>query len=171
MKIRTTPFTAALALLACCSAVFVQALEAGATAPQLMVKTLKNHPQAQISLNDYRGKVVYVDFWASWCGPCQESFPVLERLRARYQSEGFEVVGINLDENTSDADTFLKKFPVHFPLAADPEGRSAESFKIKGMPSAYLIDKKGVVRHVVVGFQEGEAQSIETMVARLLEEK
>lgn len=148
----------------------VTAAEVGTAAPSLSIKTLKNYPQAQINLADLKGKVVYVDFWASWCGPCQRSFPALNKLRTQYQAQGFEVVGINLDKNTQDADGFLKNYPVSFPLAADPKGVSAEKFAVKGMPSAYLIDKKGVVRHVVVGFNDDEAKTINTLIGQLLGE-
>lgn len=148
----------------------VAAVEIGKPAPGLVLTTLSNHNDAGFTLADYRGKVVYLDFWASWCGPCRASFPVLNELRTKYQAEGFEVVGVNLDENTADANGFLKKFPVSFPLATDPKGAAAQIFQIKGMPSAVIIDKKGVARAEIVGFHKDEPQKIEQLVSQLLKE-
>ncbi len=170
MKLTKTSLAIISALALSCASLSGFAIETGKAAPAVSLKTLKNHKQPSINLADYKGKVVYLDFWASWCGPCRESFPVLDELRAKYVDSGFEVVGINLDEKTSDADGFLKKFPVKFPLAADPEGKSAEMYKLKGMPSAYLIDKKGVVRHVVVGFDKDEKKKLEPLIAQLVKE-
>lgn len=150
--------------------VAAEAVEIGKPTPGLVLTTLSNHDDAGFTLADYRGKVVYLDFWASWCGPCRESFPVLNELRNKYKAKGFEVIGVNLDEDTADANAFLKKFPVTFPLATDPKGASAEIFQIKGMPSAVLIDKKGVARADFVGFKKDEAEKIEHLVSQLLEE-
>ncbi|SMF45428.1 Peroxiredoxin [Alteromonadaceae bacterium Bs31] len=170
MKIKKVISPFLVGFLLCFGAASAFAIESGKVAPALTLKTLKNHQQQQIKLEDYKGKVVYLDFWASWCGPCRDSFPVLDELRAKYVEAGFEVVGVNLDENTSDADGFLKKFPVKFPLAADPSGRSAEIYQLKGMPSAYVIDKKGVVRHIVVGFDKDEKKNLEPLIAQLVNE-
>lgn len=148
----------------------LMAVEIGAPAPAISVKTLSNYSGAQIDLASLKGQVVYVDFWASWCGPCKKSFPELDKLYTKHVASSFEIVGINLDENTADADGFLKQHPVTFPLAADPKGVSAEQFKVKGMPSAYLLDKKGVVRHIVVGFSDGEAEHLDKLITQLVAE-
>lgn len=146
------------------------AADVGSVAPAVSVKTLSNFSADTIDIASLKGQVVYVDFWASWCGPCKRSFPELDALYAKYVGDGVEIVGINLDENTADAEGFLKKYPVTFPLGADPQGGSAEQFKVKGMPSGYLLDKKGVVRHVVVGFNDGEAAHLDKLIAQLVAE-
>lgn len=164
-------FRALMTLLASFSlALPLAAAEVGSPVPAVSVKTLSNYSGDQIDLAALKGQVVYVDFWASWCGPCKRSFPELDKLYAKHVGNGFEIVGINLDENTADAEGFLKQYPVTFPLGADPQGSSAEKFKVKGMPSAYLVDKKGVVRHVVVGFSDGEAEHLDKLITQLVAE-
>lgn len=147
-----------------------QAASIGAPAPSFALNAISNAaPNAQINLTQYRGKVVYVDFWASWCGPCKKSFPKLDSLRARYGARGFEVIAINLDENIADAKTFLTRTPVSFPIAYDPSGKVAEQYKLKGMPTGYILDRQGVVRHIVVGFNESkDTAAIESTIKRLL---
>ena len=146
----------------------VLAVEAQQQAPAFTLPGLPNSSPAQLNLNDYRGKVVYVDFWASWCLPCKQSFPQLNRLRQQYKSQGFEVIAINLDENLADAQAFLTKLPVDFPIALDPRGVIAEAYSIKGMPSAYIIDRQGKVQQVIEGFASDEASKIENWIKPLL---
>lgn len=153
-------------------AVSVNAADLGTQAPTFSIDALKNVTTAQINLDSYKGKVVYVDFWASWCGPCKRSFPKLEELRAKYKDQGFEVIAINMDENSQDAKDFLDKFPVSFPIGSDPKGTVAEQYRIKGLPSAYIIDRKGAIGHVVVGFNEKtEFDEIEAATTKLLGSK
>lgn len=137
------------------------AADVGSPAPTFSLESIKNTPAGQkISAANYKGKIVYVDFWASWCIPCQSSFPVLEKLRAKYKDKGFEVVAINMDENLEDANKFLAKYPVSFPIARDAAGTVAEQFKVKGMPTAYILDAKGAVLHVVEGFNEAKETAL-----------
>jgi cytochrome c biogenesis protein CcmG, thiol:disulfide interchange protein DsbE len=137
------------------------AADVGTAAPSFTLEGIKNVTAGQkVSLANYKGKIVYVDFWASWCIPCQSSFPVLEKLREKYKSKGFEVVAINMDENLEDANKFLTKYPVSFPIARDAVGSVAEQYKVKGMPSAYILDAKGVVLHVIEGFNEAQETAL-----------
>jgi cytochrome c biogenesis protein CcmG, thiol:disulfide interchange protein DsbE len=143
------------------------AVEPQQPAPAFSLAGLPSSP-APIALSNYKGKVVYVDFWASWCLPCKQSFPALNHLRQQYHAQGFEVIAINLDENLADAQTFLAKLPVNFPIALDPRGSIAEAYGIRGMPSAYIIDRQGKVRHVIEGFVSDDARKIETWIKPLL---
>ncbi len=149
------------------------AADVGSKAPDFTLDGIKNVAAGEkIHLASYLGKVVYVDFWASWCGPCQRSFPSLEAIRAKYKDKGFEVIAVNLDENAKDAFGFLAKFPVNFPIAQDTSGKTGELYNLKGMPSAYIIDRKGIVRHVVTGFDEKtEVAKIESILPGLLSSK
>jgi cytochrome c biogenesis protein CcmG, thiol:disulfide interchange protein DsbE len=147
----------------------VHALDAGNKAPNFSLGVIKNTPAKKISLADYKGKVVYVDFWASWCGPCQRSFPVLDKIRTKYKNQGFEVLAINMDEKVEDANGFLDKYPVSFPIAHDPVGKVGDLYQLKGMPSGYIVDRSGVVNYVVVGFDEKtEAATIEAKISALV---
>jgi len=116
------------------------------------------------------GKVVYLDFWASWCGPCAESMPVMNRMHDELQGKGLEVIAVNLDEEREDADEFLTKRPVRFTIAGNPDGACPNAFGVAAMPSSYLIDRKGVIRHVLLGFRKGEAAAIRKKVDALLAE-
>lgn len=125
----------------------------------------------QLDGAELKGKVVYVDFWASWCGPCRASFPALDQLYGQHKDKGFVVVGINQDDRLEDARGFMARLPVGFPLIADPEHRLAEAFEVKGMPSAILVDRKGVVRHVHRGFRAGDEKEIAAHIEKLLGEQ
>lgn len=161
-------FLASLASLLLIS-MSVNAADIGTPAPSFTVDAIKNVTAEKINLDEYKGKVVYVDFWASWCGPCKRSFPKLEELRTKYKDKGFEVIAINMDENAQDAKDFLEKFPVTFPIGSDPKGGIAEQYKIKGLPSAYIIDRQGAISHIVVGFDEKtEFETIESVTTKLL---
>lgn len=147
----------------------VQALGLAASAPAVVGPYLDK--PGSLTDAELGGKVVYVDFWASWCGPCRASFPVLDKLYARHKDKGFVVIGINQDDNPADAGRFLARIPVSFPLVADPGHRLAGDFEVKGMPSAVLIDRQGIVRHVHRGFRSGDEQEISARIETLLEEQ
>ncbi|HWV16229.1 MAG TPA: TlpA disulfide reductase family protein [Cellvibrio sp.] len=147
----------------------VSAADVGTPAPAFTVDALKNATAAKINLADYKGKVVYVDFWASWCGPCKRSFPKLEELRTKYKSKGFEVIAINMDEDLANANEFLKKIPVTFPVGTDPKGTIAQTYRVQGLPTAYIIDRQGAIGHVITGFNEKtELDTIEAAATKLL---
>ena len=145
------------------------AIEVGANAPDCTLTSMAD--KQNLSLSQYQGKVLYVDFWASWCGPCAKSFPFLNELHKQLQAQGLQIVGVNLDENTDDAQAFLAKFPASFVVAADVSKQCAKDFEVKAMPSSYLIDRKGAVHHIHLGFKPGEAQEIRALTEKLLSEK
>ncbi len=122
----------------------------------------------QIKLSKYRGKVVYIDFWASWCQPCRKSFTWMNKMQSLYGSEGFTVIAINLDESRTKADKFLQQIPANFDVAFDPQGNTAEAYKIKAMPSSYLIDKNGNVVHANLGFRNKDEDKLETKIRKLV---
>ena len=119
-------------------------------------------------LEQYKGKVVYVDFWASWCGPCAQSFPFMNKLHKDLKGKGFEVIGVNLDEELGDAQGFLAKTPAQFTILADASGQCPQEFGVKAMPSTYLIDREGVVRYVHLGFKGSESGQLREQVETLL---
>jgi cytochrome c biogenesis protein CcmG, thiol:disulfide interchange protein DsbE len=139
-------------------------LDAGAPAPDLNLPGLKE----AVTLAGLKGKVVYVDFWASWCGPCKQSFPFMNDLQARYRARGFEILAVNLDAKRSDADKFLNEVPAQFTVAFDAKGDSARRFDVKGMPSSYLIGRDGKVFAAHKGFKEEDRQDLESRIAQAL---
>ena len=123
-----------------------------------------------LDLTAYRGKVVYLDFWASWCTPCRRSFPWLDGLVRVYSGRDFVVIGVNVDHDHDLAEKFLNDIPAGFPIVYDPRGELATQFKIMGMPSAVLIDRTGKVRFQHVGFSEKKEEEYEAHVQSLLAE-
>ena len=107
--------------------------------------------EAPIDLAAWKGKVVYVDFWASWCGPCRQSFPWMNEMQAKYGAQGLQVVGINLDAKRADADQFLAQLPAKFAVAFDPKADSARRFGVKGMPTSVLVDPQGCEIATIAG--------------------
>lgn len=125
---------------------------------------------AKLDFNAYKGKVVLVDFWATWCPPCKQSMPFLNGLRNEKHKEGFEIVAINVDENSEEAKQFLTENPVDYTTAFDPSGNCPGAFDVKAMPSSYLIDKTGTIRLVHLGFRDGDDITIREHVDKLLAE-
>jgi len=122
-------------------------------------------------LQALEGKVVLVDFWASWCSPCLRSFPWMNELQKRFGGDGFEVVAVNLDQDRALADAFLEKVPVEFRVEYDPEGNIARQFDVQAMPSSFLIDRNGRVRVRHAGFRDRQRQEREANIRQLLEEE
>jgi thiol-disulfide isomerase/thioredoxin len=122
-----------------------------------------------IDLSKYKGKVVIVDFWASWCEPCKIELPYLNNLAKKYKGKDVVIVGVNLDEKPSDALGFLKAHPVQLPLAYDGAKKVlAEKAEIEVMPTSFIIDKKGMIAERHQAFREGDSEKIEKEVAELL---
>ncbi len=122
-----------------------------------------------VKLEDFRGKVVYLDFWASWCVPCKKSFPWMDKIKQRYSNQGFEIIAVNLDKDRKQANTFLKRMDVSFTVAFDESGSSASAYKLKGMPSSYLIGRDGKVYASHIGFREKDKDKLEQAIKTLLQ--
>ena len=141
-----------------------QAAEVGQAAPEVEWQGAAG----VVRLAELKGKVVYVDFWASWCGPCRQSFPWMNEMQAKYGARGFQVLAVNLDAKRSDAEQFLAQVPAKFALAFDAKGDSARRFGIKGMPTSVLIAADGKVAAVHQGFREDERQAMEQRLVAAL---
>ena len=136
-------------------------------APECDLTTLGGAPAD--SLQALKGEVLYVDFWASWCPPCIQSFPFLSGLQQDYGPQGLRVVGVNLDEKVADAEKFLSDYPAGFTVVADRSKQCAKDFDVIAMPSSYLIDREGIVRYIHRGFRPGETKELRLIVEQLLD--
>lgn len=121
-----------------------------------------------LNLEQYRGKVVVVDFWASWCTPCRQSFPWLNELQAKYGQRGLVIVGVNVDRNREDAIRFLNDVPANFPIVYDSAGTLASRYEVPGMPSSYVIGPDGSVIAKHIGFRKADRDARETEIRSLL---
>ena len=119
---------------------------------------------AAIKLNDYKGKLVYLDFWASWCGPCKQSFPWMNEMQARYGAKGLRVVSINVDQKPDDAKNFLSTNAARFEVAFDHAGKTPKAYAIKGMPTSILIGPDGKVLMVHSGFKDDQRGDLERQI-------
>ncbi len=152
-----------------CALVFVVALPLftaahAASLPDITVTT----DQGPLRLASLRGKVVYLDYWASWCAPCRQSFPWMNEMQARHGDKGLVVVAVSVDKDAAEARRFLASNPARFTVAFDPEGNTAKSLALKGMPSSFLIDRQGEIVSTHVGFREAGKQKIEGEIGALL---
>ena len=139
------------------------ALSSGTPAPDFTLSDAAGKP---VTLSSLRGQFVYVDFWASWCGPCRQSFPWMNQLSLRTRNAALRVVAVNVDENRDDAAVFLRQLPANFTVVYDPTGKVAASYQLPGMPTSFLIDPEGRVRWAHIGFRPGDGQVIQAMILR-----
>jgi thiol-disulfide isomerase/thioredoxin len=143
-------------------------VEEGQPAPAVELPVLGDESGATTSLESLRGKVVYVDFWASWCGPCRLSFPVLDELYKEFAAQGFEVLAINVDEVEDEALEFLQEVPVSYRTVRDDSGATPQAYGILGMPTGFLVDRQGVVRKVHQGFRKSDGEKLRGELIELL---
>lgn len=160
-------FSSAFAALSLTLAVAlpVHALEVGDQAPEF---ELPGSGQT-VKLPKHPGKVIYLDFWASWCGPCRQSFPWMNAMQEKYKGQDFQVIGINLDGQAEDAEKFLAKLPAKFTIAYDPKGTSARQYGVKGMPTSLLIGKDGKIIYVHMGFNTESRDKLEQIILAAVE--
>lgn len=142
-----------------------QAVGVGGRAPEINLPDLEGRT---LRVSRYRGKVVIVDIWASWCEPCRDELPALQRLYARHFRAGLRVVGINVDRDVEDAQRFARRHGILFRNAHDPQRIIARRYGLSTMPTAYIIDHRGIVRHVNAGYRAGDARRMERVVEELL---
>ncbi len=121
-----------------------------------------------ITLDQFQGKVIYVDFWASWCGPCLKSFPYMEELHRKYRSKGLVIIAINMDQNPQDAHDFLQDHPVTFLVGQNPAGDVAEQYEVMAMPTSYIVDRAGLIQDVHYGFRSRDKENITALIEGLL---
>lgn len=124
-----------------------------------------------VALADLRGKVVLVNFWATWCGPCRKEMPLLEQLHRKYAPLGLVMLGVNVEEDARLFDRFLKDVPVSFPILLDPRNGVSKLYDVAAMPSTVIIDRQGNIRYVHQGYQPGDENAYQDMVRTLIRER
>lgn len=144
-----------------------RALDVGARAPEIGLPAIANG-SGTIDLASLRGQVVIVDFWASWCAPCADEMPVLERIFNQHRASGFTVVGVSQDSAASNVQQFLQRIRVSFPIVLDSGHVVAGRYAPPRMPTSYILDRRGIVRHVHAGFRSSDAEPMANEVAALV---
>jgi peroxiredoxin len=132
--------------------------------------TLKSNSGKNIKLSELRGQVVLLNFWASWCGPCRQEMPFLEKLHKRYSALGFTVLGVNVEEDPRKAKTLLKDISVSFPILFDTSNKVSKQYKVSAMPSTIMIDRNGNMRYLHKGYKPGDEAQYKKWVKQLIRE-
>jgi cytochrome c biogenesis protein CcmG/thiol:disulfide interchange protein DsbE len=143
------------------------ALKPGDSPPPIDLPDLNGN---RVDLGELEGKVVLVDFWASWCGPCREEMPVLEAMHKKYADQGLVIIGVNIDKSAKKMNNFLKGASVTFRIVHDPKIKVASKYEPATVPSSYFIGKDGKVRHIHEGFRKKDAPELEARIQSLLAE-
>jgi peroxiredoxin len=158
-----------IAVIAAALAIALPALAglAGAPAPQF---TLTTRAGRDVSLTQYRGQVVMINFWASWCGPCRQEMPLLESIYKKYNRLGFTLLGVNVEPDSKAADDWLKSTPVTFPILYDKESKVSKLYDVAGMPSTVIIDRSGKLRVLHRGYKPGDENEYLDSIRSLIRE-
>jgi peroxiredoxin len=162
MKTRIAALAAALAI-----AVPALADPAGAPAPQFTLAARGGH---DVSLSQYHGQVVMINFWASWCGPCRQEMPLLENIYKRYNKLGFTLLGVNVEPDSKLAEEWLKATPVSFPILYDTQSKVSKLYDVAGMPSTVIIDRSGKLRTLHRGYKPGDENEYLDSIRSLIRE-
>ena len=140
---------------------------AGQAAPDFVLKSASGE---NLRLSEYRGDVVMINFWATWCGPCRQEMPLLDELHSRYNRVGFNLLGVNIDDDSREAMQMVKELGVSFPVLFDETKQVSKLYQVEAMPVTVLLDREGTVRHVHHGYKPGYEEKYLTEIRSLLRE-
>jgi len=132
--------------------------------------TLKNIDGSNLKLDEYRGQVVLLNFWASWCGPCRQEMPLLDKIHQRYEDAGFAVLAVNVEGKAAPARALASETKVSYPVLIDEDQLVSQLYDLQAMPSSVLIDRDGVVRYIHRGYQPGDEDKYLKLVKALIRE-
>jgi thiol-disulfide isomerase/thioredoxin len=123
-----------------------------------------------VDLAQYKGQVVMINFWATWCGPCRQEMPLLESIYKKYNKAGFTLLGVNVEPDSKPAEDWLKQTPVSFPVLFDKDSKVSKLYEVAGMPSTVIIDRKGNVRVIHKGYKPGDENEYQDSIRKLVRE-
>ncbi len=144
-----------------------QASQVSGKAPNF---TLKSRSGKNLKLSEFRGQVVMINFWASWCAPCRQEMPLLEKIYKKYKRLGFTLLGVNVEQDTSAAKNYLKNVRVSFPILFDNTNKTSKLYKVSAMPTTVIIDRNGNMRFMHKGYKPGYENSYKKQIRKLLRE-
>jgi peroxiredoxin len=155
----------AMAAIVIASSAF--AADASGPAPAFTLATLDG---SQGALSQYKGQVVMVNFWATWCGPCQQEMPLLDQMYKKYKPAGFTLIGVNVDKDAPPVKELLARKPVSFPVMLDPANQVSKAYHVDEMPSSVIIDRKGEIRYIHRGYRPGDENDYQDRIRQLIRE-
>ena len=141
--------------------------DAGGPAPSFTLAALTGQ---QAALSQYKGQVVMVNFWATWCGPCQQEMPLLDQMYKKYKPAGFTLIGVNVDKEAPAVKDLMARKPVSFPILLDPANQVSKAYHVDEMPSSVLIDRKGEIRYIHRGYRPGDENEYQDRIRQLIRE-
>ena len=158
-----------IAALAAALAIAVPALAGpeGSPAPPFTLAARGGH---DVTLAQYHGQVVMINFWASWCGPCRQEMPLLESIYKKYNKLGFTLLGVNVEPDSKAADDWLRDTPVSFPILYDKDSKVSKLYDVAGMPSTVIIDRSGKLRKIHRGYKPGDENEYLDSIRALVRE-
>lgn len=166
-----TPAGPASWLLAICLTLLAAAALAAPSGEPAPAFSLPARGGGEISLEEWKGQVVLVNFWATWCGPCRKEMPLLEQIYQRYKGLGFTLLAVNVEDDGESAERWLKQTPVSFPVLFDRDNAVSKLYEVPAMPSTVIIDRQGRLRHVHHGYTPGTENLYQEQVRSLLRER
>jgi peroxiredoxin len=167
LKIFTATFLKRCCLAALVTTGTAYAADAGGPAPQFALAALSGQ---QAALSQYKGQVVMVNFWATWCGPCQQEMPLLDQMYKKYKPAGFTLIGVNVDKESAPVKDLMARKPVSFPVLLDPANQVSKAYHVDEMPSSVIIDRKGEIRYIHRGYKPGDENEYQDRIRQLIKE-
>ena len=159
-----------LAAIVAAAVLALPALAADPTGSPAPAFTLGSSAGSNVSLAQYKGQVVMLNFWASWCGPCRQEMPLLESIYKKYNRMGFTLIGVNVEPDSNAANQWLKQTPVSFPILYDKDSKVSKMYDVAGMPSTVIIDRTGKLRVLHRGYKPGDENEYLDSIRALIRE-
>ena len=156
-----------MAAIVIASTAFAASGDALGPAPAFTLAALSGQ---QAALSQYKGQVVMVNFWATWCGPCQQEMPLLDQMYRKYKPAGFTLIGVNVDKEAPAVKELLARKPVSFPVLLDPANQVSKAYHVDEMPSSVIIDRKGEIRYIHRGYRPGDENEYQDRIRQLIRE-